>query len=203
MPVRPPQGAELIGRGTARGPSLAPVNLYEFEGKRPTVHPDAFVAPTATLVGDVTVERGASVWFGAVLRGDICAIVVREGANVQDNSVVHATPDQTVEIGAGATVAHGCIVHGAAIGERALLGNGSTILDGARLGAGSLVAAGSLVTPGTDIPAGVLAAGTPAEVKRPLEGTGAAFWVEANPPYYAALAQRHLAGLRAIEAPTG
>ena len=177
------------------------MNLYEFEGKRPHVHPEAFVAPTATLIGDVTIERGASVWFGAVLRGDICAIVVREGANVQDNSVVHATPDQIVEIGAGATVAHACIVHGAVIGERALLGNGSTILDGARLGAGSLVAAGSLVGPGTDIPEGVLAAGTPAEVKRPLAGTNAAFWVEANPPYYAELAQRHLTGLTALEVP--
>src|SRR3954469_25338703 len=65
----------------------------EFEGKHPTVHPEAFVAPTATLVGDVTVEKGASVWYGAVLRADICAIVVREGANVQDNSVLHAAPD--------------------------------------------------------------------------------------------------------------
>ena len=175
------------------------MNLFEFEGKRPTVHPEAFVAPTATLIGDVTVERGASVWFGAVLRGDICAIVVREGANVQDNSVVHATPDQVVEIGAGATVAHGCIVHGAVIGERALLGNGSTILDGARLGAGSLVAAGSLVSPETQIPDGVLAAGTPAQVKRPIAGTTAEFWVEANPPYYAELAQRHLAGLTTID----
>ncbi|WP_193614676.1 gamma carbonic anhydrase family protein [Nocardioides lijunqiniae] len=174
------------------------MKLYEFEGRRPRVHPEAFVAPTATLIGDVTVERGASVWFGAVLRGDICAIVVREGANVQDNSVVHATPDQTVEIGAGATVAHGCIVHGAVIGEQALLGNGSTILDGARLGAGSLVAAGSLVGPGADIPEGVLAAGTPAQVKRPLAGTDAEFWVQSNPPYYAELAQRHLAGLREI-----
>ncbi|WP_134740501.1 gamma carbonic anhydrase family protein [Nocardioides sp. 503] len=174
------------------------MNLFEFEGKRPRVHPEAFVAPTATLIGDVTVERGASVWFGAVLRGDICAIVVREGANVQDNSVVHATPDQTVEIGAGATVAHGCIVHGATVGERALLGNGSTILDGARLGAGSLVAAGSLVGPGAEIPEGVLAAGTPAKVKRPLAGTDAEFWVQSNPPYYAELARRHLAGLRVL-----
>jgi carbonic anhydrase/acetyltransferase-like protein (isoleucine patch superfamily) len=174
------------------------VNLFEFEGKSPTVHPEAFVAPTATLIGDVTVEKGASVWYGAVLRADICSIVVREGANVQDNAVLHAGPDRSVEIGPGATVAHNCIVHGAVLEENALLGNGSTILDDARLGAGSMVAAGSLVSPGTQIPAGVLAAGSPAQVKKPIEGTAAQFWVEANPSYYAELAQRHRAGISEV-----
>lgn len=172
------------------------MNLFEFEGKRPTVHPEAFVAPTATLIGDVTVEKGASVWYGAVLRADICSIVVRENANVQDNSVVHGAPDVVVEIGPGATVAHACIVHGAVLEEKALLGNGSTMLDGSRLGAGSMVAAGSLVSPETQIPTGVLAAGTPAQVKKEIEGTGAQFWVETNPTYYAELAQRHRAGVR-------
>src|SRR5688500_7391243 len=119
--------------------------LYDFEGKRPTVHPDAFIAPTAVLIGDVTVEAGASVWYGAVLRADICRIVVREGANIQDNSVVHGGPDTTVEIGKGATVAHSCVFHGELLGDKALLGNGSTVLDNARIGAGTLVAAGSLV----------------------------------------------------------
>ncbi|TIC85101.1 gamma carbonic anhydrase family protein [Nocardioides sp. GY 10113] len=175
---------------------------FDFEGRRPQVHPEAFVAPTATLIGDVRVERGASVWYGAVLRADICTIVVREGANVQDNSVIHGAPDTVVEIGAGATVAHLCVVHGSTLGTHALLGNSSTILDGASLGSGSMVAAGSLVSPGTELPAGVLAAGTPAQVKRPIEGTGAQFWVEANPPYYAELAQRHRAGVSATEPTT-
>lgn len=169
--------------------------MFAFEGKSPTVHPEAFVAPTATLIGDVVVERGASVWYGAVLRADICTIIVREGANIQDNSVVHGAPDSVVEIGAGATVAHLCVVHGAVLADRALLGNSSTILDDARLGAGSMVAAGSLVSPGTDIPEGVLAAGAPAQVKKPIEGTAAQFWVDANPPYYAELAQRHRTGI--------
>jgi carbonic anhydrase/acetyltransferase-like protein (isoleucine patch superfamily) len=172
--------------------------LYEFEGKRPTVHAEAFVAPTATLIGDVTVEKGASVWYGAVLRADICSIVVREGANVQDNSVVHGGPDAVVEIGAGATVAHSCVVHGAVIEREGLLGNGSTMLDGSRLGAGSMVAAGSLVSPETQIPSGVLAAGAPAVVKKPIAGTAAEFWVRANPAYYAELAQRHLAGVAPV-----
>ncbi len=175
------------------------MNRFEFEGKRPTVHADAFVAPTATLIGDVTVEQGASVWYGAVLRGDICSIVVREGANVQDNSVVHGAPGTTVEIGANATVAHSCVVHGALVGEGALLGNGSVMLDEVVIGAGSLVAAGSLLTPGTQIPEGVLAAGSPAQVKRPIEdGSMAQFWLEGNPPYYQELARRHLSGITAL-----
>lgn len=174
------------------------VNLFEFEGKRPDVHPDAFIAPTATLIGDVTVEKGASVWYGAVLRADICRIVIREGANVQDNSVLHGAPDALIEVGPGATVAHSCVVHGAVLEEKALLGNSSTMLDDTRLGAGSMVAAGSLVSPGTVIPPGVLAAGTPAVVKKPIEGTAAQFWVDANPPYYAELAQRHKNGISSV-----
>ncbi len=175
------------------------MNLFEFEGKRPSVHPEAFVAPTATLIGDVIIEKGASVWYGAVLRGDICSIVIREGANVQDNSVLHGAPDAVVEVGPGATVAHSCVVHGAVLEAKALLGNSSTMLDDTRLGVGSMVAAGSLVSPGTQIPAGVLAAGTPAQVKKEIEGTGAQFWVDANPPYYAELAQRHKAGITPVD----
>jgi carbonic anhydrase/acetyltransferase-like protein (isoleucine patch superfamily) len=175
------------------------VNLFEFEGKRPTVHPEAFIAATATLIGDVRIEKGASVWYGAVLRADICTIIVREGANVQDNSVLHGAPDTTVEIGANATVAHSCVVHGTLVGEGALLGNGSTMLDDVVIGAGSLVAAGSLLTPGTQIPDGVLAAGSPAVVKRPIEeGSMARFWLEGNPPYYQELAQRHANGIKQI-----
>lgn len=172
------------------------MNLYEFEGKRPTVHPEAFIAPTATLIGDVTVEQGASVWYGCVLRADICTIIVRAGANIQDNSVVHGAPNTTVEIGANATVAHSCVVHGALVGEGALLGNGSTMLDDVVIGAGSLIAAGSLLTPGTQIPEGVLAAGSPAQVKRPIqEGSMPQFWLDSNPPYYQELAQRHRDGI--------
>lgn len=172
---------------------------YEFEGKRPQVHPEAFVAPTATLIGDVRVEKGASVWYGAVLRADICTIIIREGSNIQDNSVVHGAPDVTIEIGPNATVAHSCVFHGDSMGEKALLGNASTVLDHATIGAGSLVAAGSIVTPGTAIEEGVLAAGAPAATKKPIEGTGAAFWVETNALYYGELAQRHRDGITPVE----
>lgn len=173
--------------------------LYEFEGKRPVVDPTAFIAPTATLIGDVTVEAGASVWYGAVLRADICAIVVRKDANIQDNSVLHSQEDTVLEVGEGATVAHSCVVHGAVIEKHGLLGNGSIMLDGTRLGAGSLVAAGSLVTPGTEIPPGTFAAGSPCRVRGDIDGTPAHEWVKLNPGYYADLAQRHRKALRPLD----
>jgi carbonic anhydrase/acetyltransferase-like protein (isoleucine patch superfamily) len=172
--------------------------LYEYEGKRPNIAANAFIAATATLIGDVTVEAGASVWYGAVLRGDDGPIVIRENANVQDGSVLHCPPTVTTEIGRGATVAHQCVVHGAVLEDEALVGNGCVILDGARIGAGSLVAALSLVQPGATIPPGVLAAGAPAVLKREIAGTPAEMWVKMNPTYYPALARRHIAGVRPI-----
>jgi len=170
--------------------------LYSFEGRAPRIHPTAFIAPTATIIGDVTVEENASVWYNAVVRGDFSPIVIRRGANVQDGAVLHVTPAQGVEIGPGATVAHLCLIHGADVGEEALVGNGSTILDGSRIGARAMVAAGSLVTPGTDIPAGMLALGVPCKVKGPLEGTPAERWVKVNPAGYQALAKRHRLGVK-------
>ncbi|GAB2488210.1 gamma carbonic anhydrase family protein [Jatrophihabitans fulvus] len=174
------------------------MNLFEYEGAAPSIAEDAWIAPTATIIGDVTIEAGASVWYGAVLRGDDGPIVVRERANIQDNAVIHTTPDTTTEIGVGATVAHLVLVHGAVLEENALVGNGSTVLDGARVGAGSMVAAGSLVTPGTQIPPGVIALGSPAKVKGDIAGTPAEFWVQMNPTYYPQLAQRHRAGIRRL-----
>jgi carbonic anhydrase/acetyltransferase-like protein (isoleucine patch superfamily) len=172
--------------------------LFSFEGRSPTVHPDAFVAPTATLVGDVTVEAGASIWYGAVLRADYSPVVVRAGANVQDGSVVHGPPDAPTVVGPGATVAHLCVVHGAVLGEECLVANGSTVLDGAQIGARSLVAAHSLVAANAVIPEGVLAAGSPAEVKRRLEGTPAELWVRVNPQGYRDLAARHMSGVEPL-----
>jgi carbonic anhydrase/acetyltransferase-like protein (isoleucine patch superfamily) len=175
------------------------MNLFEYEGTRPTIAADAWIAPTATLIGDVTIESGASVWYGAVLRGDDGPIVVRERANIQDNSVIHTTPQVTTEIGARATVAHACMIHGAVLEEEALVGNGCVVLDGARIGARSMIAAMSLVPPGKQIPPGVLAMGVPVTVKGEIAGTPAEFWVKMNPVYYPELAQRHRAGIRRIE----
>jgi carbonic anhydrase/acetyltransferase-like protein (isoleucine patch superfamily) len=172
--------------------------LYSFEGRRPHVHPEAFIAPTATLIGDVTVEAAASVWYGAVLRGDFSPIAVRAGANVQDGAVVHTTPTGSVEIGAGVTVAHGCVIHAAILEEECLVGNGAVVLDGARIGARSLIAAGAVVPPGMQVPGGVLVAGVPAAIKGPLAGTGGERWVRVNPEVYRALARRHLRGVAPV-----
>jgi carbonic anhydrase/acetyltransferase-like protein (isoleucine patch superfamily) len=172
--------------------------LFSFEGKAPQVHPSAFIAPTAVLIGDVTVEENASVWYNAVVRSDFNPIVIRRGANVQDCSVIHVTPRGGVEVGPGATVGHLCVVHAATIAEEALIGNGATVLDGARIGVRAMVAAGALVTPGSEIPDGMLALGAPAKVKGPLAGTPAEYWVRVNPQGYQQLAQRHRAGVRAV-----
>ncbi len=169
--------------------------MYSFEGRAPVVDPSAFVAPTATLIGNVTVEAGASVWFNTVLRGDFAPIVIREGANVQDGSVLHAPPGIPVDIGPGATVAHMCVVHGAHVGEEALIANHCTVLDGAVIGRRSLIAAHSLVVGGTKIPDEVLVTGAPAKIRGPIAGTGAQTWVQANPAAYRELAQRYLTGL--------
>lgn len=169
--------------------------LFSFEGKAPRVHPTAFVAPTATLIGDVVVEERASVWYGAILRGDFSPIVVRAGANVQDNAVVHTTSAGPVEIGPGATVGHLCLIHAANVGEEALVGNCATVLDGAKIGGRAMIGAGAVVTPGTEIPSGVLAMGVPAKVTGELAGTPAERWVKINPQGYQALAQRHKAGV--------
>src|SRR3954471_7512375 len=125
--------------------------LFSFEGRSPQVHPEAWVAPTATLVGDVVVEAGASVWYGAVLRADFGPIVIRAGANVQDNSVLHGGTDPVTEIGPGATVGHMCVVHGAVVGADALIGERRPRQRGARIGRRALIGAGSLVPPGAEI----------------------------------------------------
>ena len=172
--------------------------IYALGDKVPSIHPEAFIAPTATIVGDVTVHAGASVWYGAVVRGDTSYAVIGQGANVQDGATVHGRAGRPAIIEREASIAHNCVIHGARIGERALIGNGALVLDGAVVGAGALVAAGSVVLPDTEIPAGMLAAGTPATVKRPIAGTASEEWVTGNPGRYARLAREHAEALREI-----
>jgi carbonic anhydrase/acetyltransferase-like protein (isoleucine patch superfamily) len=174
------------------------MSFYSFEGLSPEVHPSAFIAATATLVGHVVVEEGASIWYNAVLRADYAPIYVRAGANVQDGSVLHGPPDLLTEVGQRATVAHQCVVHGAVIGAGALVGNGSTILDGARIGARCLVAAHSMVAAGAEFAAETLIAGAPAVAKKSIAGTVAEQWVDGNPGAYAELAARHQIGVAPV-----
>lgn len=172
--------------------------VYSFEGRIPRIDPEAFVAPTATLIGDVTVEAGASVWFNTVLRGDLAPIVIRADANVQDGSVLHAPPGIPVDVGPGATIGHACVVHGAHIGADAVIANHATVLDGVIIGARSLVAAHALVVPGTKIPDEVVAAGAPAKIRGPVAGTGAERWVKTSSEIYRELALRYRAGLKEL-----
>ncbi|WP_216213804.1 gamma carbonic anhydrase family protein [Amycolatopsis aidingensis] len=171
--------------------------MFSFEGVSPTVHPDAWIAPTATLIGDVVVEKGASIWYGAVLRADFGRIVVREGANIQDNSVVHVNAGNETEIGRNATVGHQCLVHDCTVGEQALIGNGSTVLDQAEIGTRALVAAGATVTPNLAVPAEHIAMGSPAKKHVPLTDS-ARVWVEHNAAVYQQLARRHAEGIEPI-----
>lgn len=170
---------------------------FAFEGHQPQVSAQAWIAPTATLVGDVRVEAGASVWYGAVLRADFGPILVRRGANIQDGSVLHGGADLATEIGEGATIGHLCVVHGAAIGAEALIGNGATVLDGVRIGSRALVAAGATVPPGMTVPDGMLAVGVPAKIAGEVRG-GAKLWVDHNPEVYRALARRHAASVEPV-----
>jgi carbonic anhydrase/acetyltransferase-like protein (isoleucine patch superfamily) len=142
--------------------------LLSYEGSEPKVADDAWVAPNATLVGSVTLGPEASVWFGAVLRGDGDSIEIGAGSNVQDGCVLHADPGFPVRVGAGVSIGHNAVVHGCAVEDDVLVGMGAVVMNGARVGRGSLVAAGAVVLEGTDIPPGSLVAGVPGKVRREL-----------------------------------
>jgi carbonic anhydrase/acetyltransferase-like protein (isoleucine patch superfamily) len=151
--------------------------LIELDGVSPRIAEDAYVAPTAVLIGDVVIEPGASIWFGAVLRGDNSEIRVGAGSCVQDNCVIHCAKDLPTIIGSNVTIGHMAMLEGCEIGDGALIGMGAIVLQRARIGVRSLIAAGAVVGEGVEIPAGVLAAGIPAVVKKELAGASQR-WVE-------------------------
>ena len=134
----------------------------------PDVDPEAWVAPGAVLTGAVTVEKGASVWFGTVLRADGASISVGEGSNIQDGVVAHADPELPVAVGRDVSVGHGAVLHGCAIGDGALIGMRATVLNGARIGPQCLVAAGAVVLEGAQFEPRSLIAGVPAKRRRAL-----------------------------------
>ena len=144
------------------------MRILPFQGSTPNVDATAFIAEGATLIGDVAVKAGASVWFGAVMRGDTDDLVLGERSNLQDNVVVHADPGSPAVIGAGVSVGHGAVVHGCRIGDGCLIGMNATVLNRAVIGAQSLVAAGAVVLEDTVIPPRSLVAGVPAKVRREL-----------------------------------
>ena len=143
--------------------------IRPFGGKTPRVDEAAFVASSAMVIGDVAIGAGSSIWYGAVLRGDVESIRIGRETSIQDNTVIHVDSSGfSTVVGDRVTVAHSVVLHGCRIGDNALIGIGSIVLNGVEVGEGAMVGAGSLVTPGTKIPPGMLALGSPARVKRPL-----------------------------------
>ncbi|MFD1721847.1 gamma carbonic anhydrase family protein [Amnibacterium endophyticum] len=148
--------------------------ILPFDGVLPEIHPSAFVADTATVIGRVTIEADAVVMFGAVLRADRDAIVLGAGSNLQDGVVVHGDPGSPARIGAGVSVGHGAVVHGCTVEDDCLIGMNATVLNGAVIGAGSLVAGGAVVLEGAEVPARSLVAGVPGRVRRGISDEEAA-----------------------------
>jgi len=141
--------------------------ILPFLDKIPRIAPDAFIADNATLIGDVEIAEGASVWFGAVLRGDVGPIRIGKRSNIQDLTMIHTTTGVSeAHVGEDVTVGHGCILHGCRIGNRVLVGMGSILLDNVLIGDDVVVGAGVLVTPRMVVPAGSLLLGRPAKVVR-------------------------------------
>lgn len=142
--------------------------IHKYKGVAPQIAENVFCAQGTSIIGDVKLEEGANIWFGAVLRGDVNSIYVGKNTNIQDNSTVHVAGDYPTHIGDGVTVGHNCIIHGCEIKENCLIGMGSIILDGAVIGKNSIVGAGSLVTMNKSFPENSLILGSPARAFRKL-----------------------------------
>lgn len=171
--------------------------IYELDGVAPEVHASAWVAESAEVMGSVTLEADASVWFGTVVRGDCDRIHIGAGSNIQDASVLHADFGQPLVIGARVTVGHQAMLHGCTIGDESLIGIGAVVLNGARIGKNCLVGAGALVTEGKEFPDGSMILGSPAKVVRQLtpeqiEG------LRRSAQHYVDNARRFKGGLRKI-----
>ena len=173
------------------------MSIYQLDDLVPEVHPDAYVADSAQVIGEVSLAEDSSVWYGTVIRGDSDRISVGAGSNIQDASVLHADQGFPLTIGERVTVGHQVMLHGCTIGDESLIGIGAVVLNGARIGRNCLVGAGSLVTEGKEFPDGSMILGSPAKVVRQLspeqiEG------LRRSAAHYIANARRHRAGLKKI-----
>lgn len=171
---------------------------YELDGVAPSVPESAWIADSAQVMGDVRLGEGASVWFGAVVRGDTDTISIGAGTNIQDASVLHADRGMPLTIGANVTVGHQVMLHGCTIGDESLIGIGAVVLNGAKIGRNCLVGAGSLVTEGKEFPDGSMILGSPARVVKQLlpeqmEG------LRQSARHYMENARRFKQGLRRID----
>lgn len=167
--------------------------LRPFRGVSPRVHPSCFVEDSAQVVGDVELGEDSSVWFNAVLRGDVNPIRIGKRTNLQDLSLVHVTTQKhATHVGDDCTVGHHVILHGCIVGHRVLVGMGATLMDGVEVGDECIIGAGALLTPGTKVPPGSLVVGSPGKVKRPITEEERAF-LRKSAEGYVQLAAEHRA----------
>lgn len=173
------------------------MTVYSLTDKKPQLPPEGeyWIAPNATVVGDVTLKSGASIWFGAVVRGDNDPIVIGENTNIQDGSVLHSDPGEALIIGANVTVGHMAMLHSCEIGDGTLIGIGAVVLGRAVIGRNCLIGANALITEGKVIPDGSLVMGQPGKVVRTLE-PGQIAALEASAEHYVQNWKRYAAGLR-------
>ncbi|RUS59129.1 gamma carbonic anhydrase family protein [Pseudorhodobacter sp. E13] len=171
--------------------------IFALDGVAPKLHADTWVAHDANLIGKIVLEQGASVWFGATLRGDNEEIRVGENSNIQENCVLHTDMGFPLTIGANCTIGHKAMLHGCVIGEGSLIGMGAVVLNGARIGKGCLIGAGALITEGKEIPDGSLVMGAPGKVVRVLDAEAQAKLLQSAAGYRANM-QRFRAGLKQV-----
>ncbi|NLG56704.1 MAG: gamma carbonic anhydrase family protein [Rhodococcus sp.] len=172
--------------------------IASVSGNVPEVASTAWVAPTATVIGRVKLGEGVGVFYSAVVRGDVEAIEIGDGSNIQDGCALHADPGFPLVVGTGVSVGHNAVLHGCTVGNDSLIGMGATVLNGAKIGAGSLIAAGALVTEGMDVPPGSLVAGVPAKIRRELSDTERAH-LTLNAQVYLELAKVHAAEVEVLD----
>ncbi|KAF0171759.1 MAG: Gamma-class carbonic anhydrase family protein [Rhodobacteraceae bacterium] len=172
--------------------------IYALDSISPEIAADAWVADTAVLIGRVVLEPAASIWFGAVLRGDNEEIRVGQGSNIQENAVLHTDMGYPLTIGANCTIGHKAMLHGCTIGEGSLIGMGATVLNGAKVGKGCLIGAGALITEGKEIPDGSLVMGAPGKVVRLLDAEAQARLLQSARGYHAN-ARRYAKGLQLLK----
>ena len=172
--------------------------IYQLDDRIPQVHETAWIAGSAEVIGHVRVDRDASVWFGAVLRGDTELLHLGAGSNIQDLSVVHADPGCPVTIGERVTVGHKVMLHGCSVGDGSLIGIGAIVLNGARIGRNCLVGAGALVTEGKEFPDGSMILGTPARVVRKLSDEQIAM-LQHGADHYVDNGRRFRQGLKRVD----
>ncbi|MFV0408288.1 MAG: gamma carbonic anhydrase family protein [Paracoccus sp. (in: a-proteobacteria)] len=146
--------------------------IWELDGVAPQIAEDAWIAPDAQIIGNVVIEPGASIWWGAVLRGDNEEIRIGRGSNVQDLCCLHTDPGFPMLVGENVTLGHRAMLHGCEIGDGALIGMGATVLNGAKIGAGSLVGASALISEGKEIPQAALVMGAPGRIVREIDEAG-------------------------------